>query len=232
VIERLSFDSEWFGLEVGRLACPVDGAARDWVAEADRFDLVYLAGRSLDVLPLGTIGGRITLVDERLDLERAPAGAASESPGNNVATLATDAEIEEAAAIAGTAFTTSRFYREDALKNRAGDLYRKWVRNRKGPVAEGTGILGFRGAAGGPVGGFLVFRPDAPCSRVDLIGVSDEMRDHGAGRALVEGLQSRVPGNGLRVRVSADNPRALDFYLSAGFRPRASDVVVHRWRRK
>lgn len=232
MIERLGFDSTWFGLEIGRLACPSPDAERDLKVRADRFDLIYLMGHSLDLLPLGQIGGRITLVDERLDLERCPIAPLSQPLDPRVSRLTSNSGFDEAADIAEESFTASRFYREQQLRSRAGAMYRKWVCNHMGISTPEAGVLGFRAGVSGRIGGFLVFRPEDAVLRIDLVGVASGLRNRGIGRALVEGLQAIAPSKMLRVRVSADNPRALDFYLLMGFYPRVSDVIVHRWTRR
>lgn len=235
VVEALAFDSELFGLPIGRVRGPV--AEHDLVRareEAAHFELLYLAGARLEDLPLGAIPGRVGVVDLRLDLARAPSAPAMPPSVSPLGTGETPA-VAAAQAIAAEVFTASRFFREPRLAPKAPALYRIWVEKLLGT---GSGDSGARAGvlvarsegAAGSVDGFLAYRADGDAQRIDLIGVGESGRGHGAGTALMTALAARFPDHPIVVRVSADNVSALDFYLRSGFRPRASDVIVHLWR--
>lgn len=161
MIRRLAWDSDWFGLEVGRF----EGLAAEWKEDA-AFDVVYWLAPADAVAPAG-----FQRVDERMefvwegDVPPLPYGLVE----------VTGDERQPLIELAERSFDDTRFTRDQRFpRDRVDAMYGEWVRKaehvfcdvkRQGFVTVGSGVLG-------------------------LIAVSAAARGQGLGGKLIQAAQS------------------------------------------
>jgi len=119
--------------------------------------------------------------------------------------------------IALTAFSESRFLRDDKISKRAPGIYRRWLAENEAYVLVNE-----------PNDGFLVHDVDLDGSnRIALMAVAKENRGAGVGKRLVAGVLEK---HGVwRVKVSARNLSAIRFYETMGFRMKNVLTAFHVW---
>lgn len=217
-MRRLEWDSEHFGVAIGR----VDGDAplEVEIAEARAEGLACLyafpAGDDLEAIARAVgAGGR--LVDLRLDLS---------GPGDASAPVgvrrATDADLEdvERAAVALAAY--SRFSRDARFpRDRVDEMYRIWARRL---LVEGIVVVPESGA-----GGLVAASTADGEARLDLVYVEPGVSGKGLGAALIGAALAEAGLPRARVATQAGNVPALRLYESLGFRAWSLEAVVHLW---
>lgn len=161
MIRRLSWDSDWFGLEVGRF----EGPASAWI-EDPAFDVVYWLASPDAIAPSG-----FQRMDQRV--EYLWEGQPPALPGDLIEV--TGDERQPLIALAESSFDDTRFTRDPRFpRDRVDAMYGEWVRKaehvycdelRQGFVTVGSGVLG-------------------------LIAVSAEARGQGLGGKLIQAAQA------------------------------------------
>jgi GNAT superfamily N-acetyltransferase len=207
--EPSKFDSEIFGVRVGCLRVPSLPETLDIRnANSGFFDVVFVTSEGWHE-PSGAVA-----LDWRYDME----AGAPQAHRNPVAVTRPDvARTLEVLDLAGTAFSDSRFLRDQKLSGRSGEFYRRWCSN----AALDNRL--FVCASGPPA--FYVVKKVEDFVRVELIAVPSEMRGRGVG----PGLLSGVMGACRRIRTSARNYRAIRSYQSSGFLVKSVSTAWHVW---
>ena len=233
MIERLDWDSDFFGRQIGRLR-PVAGASPSSATLPDRseFECVYV---ELPVSALGTLSAwadvGAVLTDIRADLSiPIVADPVRGRDREGVELIATwDAADREAAVrLAEDLSVWSRFALDPKLARYATELYRRWI----GLAFEGANeTLVSRGVPG--IEGLLTFVRRPPEAVIELLVVADASRGRGIGSSLMQAFLGTASASGYataRVRTQLRNLSALRTYERAGFGIEAATLVLHWWR--
>jgi dTDP-4-amino-4,6-dideoxy-D-galactose acyltransferase len=239
VIERLAWDTNHFGVPIGR----VTGSAvsPEDVAEADRLGLrcLYLLVEAADIGLITTaedLGFRVT--DQRITLGRQlspvtacePAGSGDARFGAaRPAVLADMAALE---AVARSAHADSRFFTDPHFDREAAALlYVVWLRNSlAGELAD---IVLVVEVAGRPVG-YITGRvgADRATVTIGLFAIEEAARGRGLGSrlllAFLAAASQRRTAEATVVTQGA-NVGAQRLYQAAGFRTTRSELWLHRW---
>lgn len=224
-MRRLPWDSEFFGIQIGRSELPEEdltGAVA--AARAAGVECLYLfvAGAELRLVEAAARAGA-RLVDLRaaleLDLSRREPVA-----GEGVRL----AEAGDGPALEHAGEQLSRFsrFRADARfsPERLAEMYRIWVRQ-----CLAGGWVAVPAVPPGRASSFVGVRPAAGEARVELVYVAPEDSGRGLGRALIAAGLERAPGSRASVTTQAGNTAALRLYQSLGFRTRSLTAVLHLW---
>ena len=230
LVERLDWDSVFFGAGVGRV---LDGvAAADIaaaVAEARQGDLdcVYLLAPAEDdelVAAAEEQGFRLRGI--RIELQRTVLGHPTGTQGLR---LGNEQDLEKLAPIARERFRTTRFFNDPHFpRERSAELYVEWLR---------------RGLSGDPNRqtliaaddrGFVTCHLDAATSSgtIELIAVSESASGRGLGRTLVAGAGSVFAEHSLshaRVVTDGSNIEAQRLYQACGYRTTKICMWLHIW---
>jgi dTDP-4-amino-4,6-dideoxy-D-galactose acyltransferase len=231
LIERLDWDSSFFGFAIGRVR---DGIAASQletaVREADAFDLrcTYLLAPAGDHALLGEAQRNgFVARDVRVELERAVAGHRASMSRLRRGMAADLSRLEP---IARESFRGTRFFADEHFSpERSSELYVEWL--RKGLRGEGGAVTLLTDDACG----FVVCELDrsAATGRITLIAVAREATGRGLGGALLAGAGSLFSDAGLhiaRVFTQAHNIEAQRLYQAAGYRTASVSLWLHRWR--
>jgi len=218
-VDQLPWDSDFFGVRVGRTAIPEE-PLEDAVAAAreQAIDCLYLEvsqAQPTSIEDAVRVGAR--LVDLRTTLELA--GPIDVGPGSRTRrATAADATLLEGMARELSAF--SRFAADPRFpKAKVEEMYEIWVRRclAEGVIAvgtEGSGMVGVRTL------------PDA--THVELVYVSPAAAGDGLGAELLSAALADAPG-GATVVTQAWNVPALRLYESLRFRTRSLSAILHLW---
>mgnify|MGYP006195837233 CR=1 FL=1 len=228
--EILPWDSEFFGMKIGRVLHPAAAdvlAAAAW-ARAEGIRCLYA------LVDAGGTSARRALEDEgfretdlRLTLDR-DAAAAPEPPGHNIRP-ARAGDLPALEALARISHRNTRFYEDGRFdRARCDDLYAVWV--RKAFDSPDTSVL--VPDADGRAAGYLTLEQGRPEARIGLVAVAPDQQGRGLGDALlVEAVRLARAAGSERIRVVTQgrNARAVRFYERGGFRARSREFWYHRW---
>lgn len=234
-IRSLTWDSAFFGRRIGRLQ-PDASETTDLgqVARLDRsaFDCVYV---DLDIAAAHSVDRWIELgarpVDTRAELV-APVLELPLSDQPNAAERLlswTDADREDAVALAHELSRWSRFALDPAFAGSAAGLYRRWIE-----LALTREHETFVERIDGRLAGLLTasFGPDT--AWIELLVVADAHRGSGIGASLIGGMLAEAKQRAkvaARVRTQLRNVPAIRAYERAGFRIAGANFVLHWWSR-
>jgi dTDP-4-amino-4,6-dideoxy-D-galactose acyltransferase len=232
---RLDWDSEFFGLRIGRVTTPRLTAAeldrvREWAAR-HAVDCLFWLGDLGDPESLRTAqAGGFRLTDVRLELSReldersAPPGA----DAADVRPFRAD-DLPRLREIARTSHTDSRFYQDGRFpRERCDALYERWL---EGSCAGGAEVL-VAEHEGRPAGYLTCELAGRDAGRIGLVAVAAQARGKGLGRGLVEAGLRRFAAHGcarVAVATQARNASAVRSYERAGFLLRSARPWYHWW---
>jgi ribosomal protein S18 acetylase RimI-like enzyme len=220
-VERLAWDSQFFGARMGRLAADggssltppaVSGALAR--ARHDGFDHVILRVAGGDVAAIRSAeSAGMRLVDVGLDLARAPETTQAEP----TVRAAMESDLPWARELAAAAFVHSRFSADPFFtRQQAQAFHRQWVTNLWGGLAQFVLVA----ADSGRNAGFVCCSRSEQEGRIVLIATSESARGRGVGRTLVQAALARFAETDVaeaRVKTQAANIAALNLYERCGF---------------
>jgi ribosomal protein S18 acetylase RimI-like enzyme len=219
-IEQLSWDSEFFGVPVGRAdlgRVEIDDVIRD--AREGGLACVYLTvpGDRRDLVSVSIrIGGRFVAFREELAVSlplerRAVADARLAAPGDR----------RTVRSLAQRLAPQSRFAADPRFGlARSNAMYAAWADRC---LDEGTVAIASRDE------GFVGVTTDDGTVDVALVYVDPSASGRGLARTLVAKALDGSAAERARVVTDVSNVRALRAYQSLGFRPIAVGAVVHLW---
>lgn len=233
--ERLPWDSEFFGAEIGRirskgLSSSVLETANRW-CEANAIDCLYFLGEAGDTLSIRcaeqaefelvdirmTLGRRIGKADE---VVRLPEDAMIRSP--------IPSDLGPLRAIARNSYSGSRFYVDGRfVKDKCDRMYEIWLENSFSDPAGAVLVAEWQG---NPSGYVTCSRFDGTTGQIGLIASSAQ--GAGLGKALVNSALNWFRREGLnraRVVTQGRNIRAQVLYQKCGFYTQSVDLWYHKW---
>ncbi len=199
VIQRLEWDTEWFGFPIGA----VSGAGTGPLP-AHEFRCLYCLCEPDQAR--WAEGEGFDLIDIRVELDwqgerDAPPGIREEM-----------GERDELHGLARDAFADSRFYQDGRFpRERVDAMFVRWL-ERSSVVLTDDDRRGFITYDQGHIG---------------LVGVAESARGAGLGVQLVQAAQARNPS--LTVVTQGKNIAAQRLYQKCGFRTSAVKLWYHRW---
>ena len=247
LVQELPWDSDFFGLPIGRVPLdrpsPTDVAEAIGAARRSGVACLYLTCAADEVVGVtAAVRGGFRVVDVRVTLDRS-----MELSEKTVATVPTaergatfppstrraqESDLPRLARLARTAFQESRFFVDGRFpRSRVEDLYQRWL-ERDYSSADGVVVVEDVETSGGQTAGFASGLFQGDTARVGLVAVAPEFRGQGIGSRIVSGLLREFAGRRARrtvVVTQARNRAAIRLYEEAGFRAFAIEVTLHWW---
>ena len=244
LVQELPWDSDFFGLPIGRVPLdrpsPTDVAEAIGAARRSGVACLYLTCAADEVVGVtAAVRGGFRVVDVRVTLDRS-----MEPTEQTVATAergatvppstrrAQDSDLPRLAPLARTAFQESRFFVDGRFpRSRVEDLYQRWL-ERDYSSADGVVVVEDVETSGGKTAGFASGLLPGDTARVGLVAVAPEFRGQGIGSRIVSGLLREFAGRRARrtvVVTQARNRAAIRLYEEVGFRASAIEVTLHWW---
>ena len=235
LIERLAWDSDFFGLEVVRLrAGRLDATTLPAAVKALQQAGASLAYVVTDEVIAPEAASRFGLLhrDAKTTYARAIGAGLSAAAGVTVreADASNAEEVSQLRALAVESGGSSRFMREERLPaGKAAELYERWMDNS---LWGGLAAKVFVVEQGGKVAGMVTVGERAGAADIGLIAVHDWARGAGVGRALVGAALAWGAGAGLQeatVVTQGHNAAACALYARCGYAVRDVVQVYHAW---
>lgn len=231
---QLPWDSDHFGLSIGRLLLPevseVDLTAALLSADAAGVRCLYwLSDPDEAQVALGRQAG-FKKVDVRvelaLDLASQPF-AMKRAPGIR---RAVDSDLLSLKTLASRSHRNTRFYTDTSFsKDRADAMYAVWIERS---FNDPTQTVLVSGPPGEPDGYIAFGASEEGQGAIGLIAVAELQRASGIGSALVSTAIRRLAEQGIsqiEVVTQGDNDAARRLYDGMGFTERKRFIWLHRW---
>ncbi len=231
VIEKLDWDSAFFGYEVGKISLKKEQllTVEDFLVATENFKLVYVfSQQKLDFKS-------IVLVDDKIVLKRLIATADADEYEENNSIQSFDTKhhsSEEIRKLALESGVYSRFYKDQHFKNNEYErLYLSWIdQSIEGKLAfdilvamdEHNSIMGF----------ITLNEKSSDLVDIGLVAVSKEARGKGIARSLLRNAFQKARQLGyknIQVVTQNDNLPAKKLYESEGFAIEERTFVYHYW---
>jgi dTDP-4-amino-4,6-dideoxy-D-galactose acyltransferase len=230
LVERLDWDSEFFGFPIGRVgndvgASDIAAATREADERGLRCAYLYVAAKHERLLDEAQRLG-FMVRDVRVTLQgRVP----ESSPERIEVKPAGLAAFDRLATIARERFQATRFFADPGFdRDRCRELYVAWLRRGLQPSPDRVTLVATKSR------GFVVCRFDRPTNlgEIELIGVAKGAARQGIGSALVAGAQATFAREGLeymRVVTQGGNIAAQRLYQHHSFHAHEMGLWLHRW---
>lgn len=230
-LERLEWDSLFFGFPIGRVVGDTFGGfddARRTTAEASArgFRCVYFlaSGSDSESWSAATHTG-FTPVDIRIEMQTEANGPAA------ACDLATrDDEEQLIEIVREDVFTESRFFRDRNFeRDKAREMFEIWT---KRGIRERDWFTACE-RAGGRIAGFVTARVrDEASGSIELVAVGESHRGRGVGRRIIDAAAAELARRGARrisVVTQGANLGAQRLYADCGFRIARCGLWFHLW---
>lgn len=230
LIERLEWDSSFFGFPIGKVKEGVGpNEIEPAVREAGKCNLrcIYLLAPANDYALLDKAQRNGFLVrDVRIELEREVAGHEASKTGLRRGSVE---DLAYLSSIARESFRNTRFFADYGFPpDRSAELYVEWLRLGL------EGKDGWEALVSDDLRGFVVCRVDRPSSigSITLIGVALDATRKGLGSALMAGAGALFACSSLQtatVVTQGNNVAAQRLYQAHGYRTSKTHLWLHRW---
>jgi dTDP-4-amino-4,6-dideoxy-D-galactose acyltransferase len=233
-VELLEWDSDFWGITIGRVTGDVLTAERAGAADAcarehDVECLYFLAraddARTLEVAP----ETGFKLMDVRVELTR-PLG---DSRGVAAVRPHLASDMSELRAIARASHANTRFFADPHFPDeRCRDFYAAWIEKSCAGWADEVLVAEWEGRAAGYVTCHLDEGGQNRAASIGLIGVAAGNRERGLGGELVSGACAWALARNatvLSVVTQGGNVPAQRLFQRAGFRTRTVGLWFHKW---
>ena len=234
VFERLAWDSEFFGFNVGRIntTSPSLGALEHAIhqARAQNTKLVYFLcdpHAAHSVRGAEALGFRLT--DLRVELQcSVKEVAASETPAAAGLRVAGPSDLAQLKLLSAGAFTSSRFYADETIADADCDrFYETWIENY---VSGGLGQVLVADRGNGALDGYIALSQSEGVAKIGLVTVAEPARGSGLGAQLVNaaiawaGAQTAIKVSVVTHGRDAGTQR---LYMRCGFSPISTQLWYH-----
>lgn len=227
-IETLAWDSEFFGISIGRAGADThDFAAVAAEADAKGCDCIYLLLSAADSERVGAAQAEgFRVVDVRVELRAGTVAVTDSQHGCRAADASADADWLKS--VASQRFRYSRFYSDHNFpRDAASRMFEAWA-------DRGLTDLGRHVVVLDDHVGFVICGRDTDASEgvIELIATSANAAP-GTGQRLMNGGHEWFAAQGLQsasVVTQAANVPALRLYERFGYRVSRSSIWLHRWR--
>jgi len=231
----LPWDSEFFGVRIAQVDSVAFADSRraeclNWCHE-QRVECAYLFVDSRDQALLdAACGGGFRLVDVRLTLKASARNSiVSELPDDVRLRASRESDVDALSRIATNAHHDTRFYIDGRFgRARCDALYQLWIAKSCRGWADHVVVAERAGEAVG----YVTCHKTEAAGRLGLVGVAQEARGLGIGRAMIGEALRWLADEGVddvSVATQARNTAGLSLYQKTGFAVRSIDCGFHKW---
>jgi RimJ/RimL family protein N-acetyltransferase len=234
VCEFLEWDSQFFGMRVGRVKENRLESARassvlDW-CQSENIDCLYLLAEACDAetarvaedLAFRFVDVRVTFGAEVSGIER--------GDGYGCIRNARADDVEAMKSIARTSHHATRFYFDETFpRERCDEMYSRWIERSCSGYADAV----FVAATGRDVQGYATCHlADGGSGSIGLIAVAQAAQGRGYGQELVRACVQFMRDRGMpyvSVVTQGRNIASQRLYQKCGFKITGQQIWYHRW---
>jgi dTDP-4-amino-4,6-dideoxy-D-galactose acyltransferase len=225
MIEKLEWDSEFFGYSIGRIV--FDGAIT-----ADKLNILrrHKGFRLVYVFSENSLPSEFSnqLVDRKIIFQKKLS-----TRNGNILTTDFDLSTNSYGELIKLAYLSGRYSRFKAdhnfINNEFHRLYERWIQNCLND--ENLRVLVID--KGDSLAGFITVEPiDNERSKIGLISVNENFQGRGLGSALIKMSENVSLESGhsiIQVATQFDNKTAIALYEKNGFETLSSTYIYHLW---
>jgi ribosomal protein S18 acetylase RimI-like enzyme len=253
IFERLKWDTEHFGINIGRINEIIaweeeyrkEEAVKEEMlrfienkCEKDKIACVYCRVGINDFSSIHSLesnGFRLidVLTTFYFDFRRnkifQKLSYKKDSLLNEITTRAwKEKDLDELASIAGMSYIYDRFHSDPMFpKDKSDELHRKWIVNCCNGLTDEVLVA----ASDNKPLGFITCKVKGAKGVIDMVGVAKDMQKRGVGAMLVNAAREWFKNRVDVVEVGTQNRNipAMKLYMNAGFMPVSSKLTFHRW---
>lgn len=217
-VETLQWDSDFFGIKVGRYYN--DQRSIDSV-NTHEHDLVYIYSKKI-------LDNNIPLYDKKITFEKEIHPTIDDSTKSDVIPYngKLNKDLIQLAIASGQ---YSRFKLDPKLSNRFEELFTLWIANSvNGKIADF--VLVYKKE--GKIIGFITLKKSSSHFQIGLIAISSENRGLGIGSQLMKKAEQIAKSEKIykiRVVTQLDNKIACNFYQKNGYQIINKEYIYHYW---
>ncbi len=217
-IERLNWDSEFFGLEIGAIR-NFDINDQSHFKFDSQYDLIYIF--SEQSLPAHSFPDPI---DQKIVFKKKEPKTSNSDPNIEIYKGELTPELIQLSIQSGA---YSRFKLDKKLQPHFEKLYTEWVdKSIQGSLADL--VLVYK--TDDKIVGFMTLKKGEDYNQIGLISVSANYRGKGIGSALLDKIADIFPGTETRVPTQAKNENACKFYVQNGYNIHSTTYIYHIWK--
>ena len=253
IFERLKWDTEHFGINIGRINEIIaweeeyrkELAVKDEMlrfienkCEKDKIACVYCRVGINDFSSIHSLesnGFRLIDVlttfcfDFRRNKTFQKLSYKKDSLLNEITTRPwKEKDLDELANIAGASYIYDRFHSDSMFpKEKSDELHEKWIVNCCNGLTDEVLVA----ASDDKPLGFITCKVNGSTGVIDMVGVAKDMQKRGIGAMLVNAAREWFKNRVDVVEVGTQNRNipAMKLYINAGFMPVSSKLTFHRW---
>lgn len=228
-IERLDWDSTFFGYEVGRIIISEENSIdfNNFVADSNKYRLIYIFSK----IPLEN--SSFNLVDKKtIFIQKIEPYTSDVKSSVLIEQYKTEKhDFEQLKSLAFQSGIYSRFFTDKLfIDNEFQRLYTRWIEMSVNDSKNYTVLVAFYNEI---VVGFITLKYiNIKKSEIGLIAVSQDYRGLGIGKSLIyEAIQKSIE-NGIEeihVTTQLDNTIAVNLYKSTNFNIQEITYIYHWW---
>lgn len=238
ILEKLNWDSDFFGLKVGRLIVSdsevFDSISFDKQVVFEDFDLVYVVSLN-KFLDFDLISRPLySLMDIQITMSKKANPTECVDYPFELRTSLSKMELDECYAIVEQTASVSRFFKEPLIgPEKTKQLYRRWLDNALNTnFADGI-IISKKDSN---IVGVHIVKTDSEIGHCSVIGVSENEKGSGIGRDLWFQALSYWNSKGnikeYSVPFSIQNSASFNFHLKIGFNKIEEVKYIYHYRKK
>lgn len=234
IIEKLPWDSEFFGFNVGRLMLESTTETLDhdtkMLIEKSDYRLIYIFSNIEQNISLLNSKMEINLYDTKQTYSRNISGMEEfDTISKDYPKKEASEELIRLAVVSGK---FSRFNKDPKIpKSKFEDLYKLWIqRSTRREIASDVLIRELHGE----LAGFVTLGKKNGRGDIGIIAVDEKFRNLGIGADLVYSACQRSLSLGFKecqVVTQKDNLAAIHLYKKCGFTLEHEEFVYHAWKR-
>jgi dTDP-4-amino-4,6-dideoxy-D-galactose acyltransferase len=228
-IQRLDWDSEFFGLEIGKLG--LDKFETDKDLRFGQFDLVYVFS-DFPLEDKQVQKQRLRLVDKKITFEYEVGSETTEDLSQQISSYFSGND-DKIVALGIQSGIHSRFRIDPHFKEGSFEkLYTTWMRRSiERQIADE--VLAYH--INNEIAGVITLKLSSPKVIIGILAVDTAHRGKKIGRQLVDAARSFCKQNNasiLEVATQLANKEACKFYERCGFEIQKTEYIYHYWNHK
>lgn len=230
MIERLDWDSSFFGLEAGRVRLTDDSKVNEVLKEFNnsQFDLIYLFSNPENIEQQKSLEETgIFLADQKVLFAK----QIKEAPLIESSVISIDEMVPGLVDLALQSGEYSRFKKDPRLTKFYEPLYKEWI--LKSLQVNFDDVVYIVKDKADNIQGLVTIRKSGSSGRIGLIAVDRKFRGSGIGSQLIEQAENWCISHSLKkleVITQMDNKPATKFYSNSGFTVRNIENIYHLWK--